>query len=424
MAKSFRAGVDIGGTFTDIVLLDENGERYTKKVSSTVDDYARAIVDGLSELLAEIGGGRIVELLHGTTVASNAILEHKGAKTGLITTRGFRDVLEIRNLRMPRLYDMSWTKPPPLVERRLRVEVDERVNAQGGVDKPLDEASVERAVEFLLAEGVEAIAVCLLHSYLNPAHEERVKQIVSRIAPATTLCTSAEVLPVINEYERTSTTVINAYVRPIVERYLNRLIGEIKRSGIDAPLLLMQSNGGLTTARAAAVTPMHIIESGPAAGVVGVQALCRLVGIDKAISFDMGGTTAKASLIENGEVTRATEYQVGAGIVLGSRLLSGAGYTLKVPAIDLAEVGAGGGSILWIDSGGALQIGPQSAGAVPGPVCYGQGGTEPTVTDANIVLGRLDPGRLLGVDRPVTLDHVRGVILDKVGRRLGLDPGA
>src|ERR1700691_5747187 len=267
MVGTFRAGVDIGGTFTDIVLLGDGGERYTKKVSSTVDDYARAIVDGLSELLAVIGGGRIVELLHGTTVASNAILEHKGAKTGLITTRGFRDVLEIRNLRMPRLYDMSWTKPPPLVERRLRAEVDERINAEGGIDRPLDEDSVARAVRFLVAERVEAIAVCLLHAYRNPAHELRVKEIAAGLAPNLTLCVSAEVLPVINEYERTSTTVINAYVRPIVERYLNRLIVEAERIGIDAPLLLMQSNGGLTTAKAAAVTPMHIIESGPAAGV-------------------------------------------------------------------------------------------------------------------------------------------------------------
>src|SRR5438067_2172220 len=302
--KRFRAGVDIGGTFTDIVLLGDRGERYTKKVSSTVDDYARAITEGLSQLLAEIDGEArgIAELLHGTTVASNAILEHKGAKTGLITTKGFRDVLEIRNLRMPRLYDMSWTKPPPLVERRWRTEVGERVNAEGGIDTPLDEQSVERAAQFLRDEGVEAIAICLLHCYLNPAHELRVKEIVAGVAPDITLCASAEVLPVINEYERTSTTVINAYVRPIVERYLNRLIAEVKRTGTNAPLLLMQSNGGLTTARAAAVTPMHIIESGPAAGVVGVEALCRLVGIDKAISFDRGGTTATASLIENGEV--------------------------------------------------------------------------------------------------------------------------
>src|ERR1051325_4191968 len=420
--KSFRAGVDIGGTFTDIVLLGDKGERYTKKVSSTVDDYARAITEGLSQLLAEIGGEarRVAELLHGTTVASNAILEHKGAKTGLITTKGFRDVLEIRNLRMPRLYDMSWTKPPPLVERRLRTEADERVNADGGIDRPLDEASVERAVRFLVEEGVEAIAVCLLHSYVNPAHEIRAKEIVSRLAPDVTLSLSAEVLPVINEYERTSTTVINAYVRPIVERYLTRLGGEVERIGIEAPLLLMPSNGGLTTAKAAALTPMHIIESGPAAGVVGVQALTRRIGIDKAISFDMGGTTAKASLIENGEFTRATEYQVGAGIVLGSRLLSGAGYTLKVPAIDLAEVGAGGGSILWIDAGGALQIGPHSAGAVPGPVCYDQGGTEPTVTDANIALGYINPAQLVGGALQLNAEKARAVIADKIARPLGM----
>src|SRR5437764_1428295 len=302
--NAFRAGVDIGGTFTDIVLRGDRGERYTKKVSSTVDDYARAITEGLSQLLAEIDGEArgIAELLHGTTVASNAILEHKGAKTGLITTKGFRDVLEIRNLRMPRLYDMSWTKPLPLVERRLRAEADERINAEGEVDRPLDEASVEQAVHFL----------------------------------------------------------------------------------------------------------------------VGVQALTRRIGIDKAISFDMGGTTAKASLIENGELTRATEYQVGAGIVLGSRLLSGAGYTLKVPAIDLAEVGAGGGSILWIDAGGALQIGPHSAGAVPGPVCYDQGGTEPTVTDANVVLGYINPAQLVGGALKLHAKKARGVIAENIARPLGM----
>ena len=422
MAGSFRAGIDIGGTFTDIVLLADSGERYTRKVPSSVDDYARAIIDGLAALLAEIGAGpgAIAELLHGTTVASNAILEHKGARTGLITTRGFRDVLEIRNLRMPRLYDMSWTKPPPLVERRLRVEVDERVNAQGGIDRPLDEASVERAVRFLVGEGVEAIAVCLLHSYLNPAHEIRVKEIAAHLAPGITLSVSAEILPVINEYERTSTTVMNAYVRPVVARYLSRLGAGLRDVGVAAPLLLMQSNGGLTTAEAAAATPMHIIESGPAAGVVGVRELARRIGIEKAISFDMGGTTAKASLIENGEFTRATEYQVGAGIVLGSRLLSGAGYTLKVPAIDLAEVGAGGGSILWIDSGGALQIGPHSAGASPGPVCYGQGGEDPTVTDANVALGYLNPAHLVGGALKLDAGRARDAIAKRIARPLGM----
>ena len=289
-ARAFRAGVDIGGTFTDIVFLGEHSERLTKKVSSTVDNYATAIVDGLAELIRERGldDAEIVELLHGTTVASNAILELKGARTGLITTKGFRDVLEIRTLRMPRLYDLSWTKPPALVERHLRVEVDERINAKGEVERPLTEADVARAVKKLLDEGVEAIAVCLIHSYLNPAHEQLVKKVAARMAPELTLCISAEVLPEIKEYERTSTTVINAYVRPIVEKYLSSLTAELTRIGVDAPLLLMQSNGGLTTAKAAAVTPMNIIESGPAAGVVGVQALIRQIGIAKAISLCAG----------------------------------------------------------------------------------------------------------------------------------------
>jgi len=418
----YRVGVDIGGTFTDIVFLGEHGERLTKKVSSTVDNYATAIVNGLTALIREhnLEAAEIVELLHGTTVASNAILELKGARTGLITTKGFRDVLEIRTLRMPRLYDLAWTKPPPLVERHLRVEVDERINAKGAVERPLTEADAARAIEKLLDEGVEAIAVCLIHSYLNPAHEQLVKRVAGRMAPDVTLCISSEVLPEIKEYERTSTTVINAYIRPIVERYLSTLTAELARIGVDAPLLLMQSNGGLTTAKAAAVTPMNIIESGPAAGVVGVQALIRQIGIEKAISFDMGGTTAKASLIENGELSRAVEYSVGSGVMIGSRLLSGAGYTLKVPAIDLAEVGAGGGSVIWIDAGGALQIGPQSAGASPGPVCYGLGGTLPTLTDANVVLGYLNPDHLVGGALKLDASKARSVIAEKVARPLGM----
>jgi N-methylhydantoinase A len=419
---TFRVGVDIGGTFTDIVFLGDGGERFTKKVSSTVDNYATAIVDGLSELIRERGlqNAGIVDLLHGTTVASNAILELKGARTGLITTRGFRDVLEIRTLRMPRLYDLSWTKPPPLVERHLRTEVDERVDANGHVERPLQQADVERAVQTLLDQQVEAIAVCLLHSYMNPTHEQMIKRIVSRMAPSLKLCISAEVLPEIKEYERTSTTVINAYVMPIVERYLSSLIDELQRIDIRAPLLLMQSNGGLTTAKAAVARPMNIIESGPAAGVVGVQALVRQMGISKAISFDMGGTTAKASLIENGEVTRANEYSVGGGIVVGSRLLSGAGYTLKVPAIDLAEVGAGGGSLLWIDAGGAMQVGPQSAGASPGPVCYDAGGTDPTVTDANVVLGYINPAHLVGGALALRADKARDAVERTIARPLAM----
>jgi N-methylhydantoinase A len=418
----FRVGVDIGGTFTDIVFLGENGERLTKKISSTVDNYATAIVDGLAELIRErnLEEAEIVELLHGTTVASNAILELKGARTGLITTKGFRDVLEIRTLRMPRLYDLSWTKPPPLVERRLRVEVDERINAKGEVERPLAEADIARAIEKLVDEGVEAIAVCLIHSYLNPVHEQLVKRVAQRIAPEVSLCISAEVLPEIKEYERTSTTVINAYVRPIVEKYLSSLTAELAHIGVDAPLLLMQSNGGLTTANAVAMTPMNIIESGPAAGVVGAQALSRQIGVANAISFDMGGTTAKASLIENGELSRALEYSVGGGVMIGSRLLSGAGYTLKVPAIDLAEVGAGGGSVIWIDAGGALQIGPQSAGAAPGPVCYDLGGALPTLTDANVVLGYINPDHLVGGAVKLNAPRARSVIEEKIAHPLGM----
>ena len=395
---TYRVGVDIGGTFTDIVLLGSDGTIHTQKIPSSADDYARAIVEGLAGVLREKGvaPATIEEIRHGTTVASNAILEGKGARVGLITTEGFRDVLEIRTLRMPRLYDMTWTKPAPLVERYLRRTVAERIDHRGRVERALDPADAERAVAMLLSEKVEAIAVCLLNSFANPAHELMIRDIIRRMAPDVVLSVSCEVLPEIKEYERTSTTVINAYVMPIVATYLAAMRKGLDARGIGARLLLMQSNGGLTTDSAAVERPMNIIESGPAGGVVGAQALARAMHLEKIITFDMGGTTAKASMVEDGEVTRAHEYAVGAGIMVGSRLLTGAGYTLKVPAIDLAEVGAGGGSLVWIDGGGALQVGPESAGASPGPVCYDMGGEVPTITDANVILGYLNPGHLIG----------------------------
>ena len=394
----FRVGVDIGGTFTDIVLLGDDGTIHTKKISSTTDDYAAAIVNGLTEVFTEhlLTGANIDEIRHGTTVASNAILEGKGAKVGLITTSGFRDVLELRTLRMPRLYDMAWQKPPPLVERYLRRTVNERVKASGEVETVLDKQDARDQVRALVAEGVEAIAVCLNNAFTNPVHELMIKAVIEDEAPNLIHCISYEVLPEIKEYERTSTTVINAYVMPIVATYLKSLRAGLNQAGIPAPMLLMQSNGGLTTNVAAAERPINIIESGPAGGVVGGQAIAKTKGLDKIITFDMGGTTAKASMVEDGNVMRAQEYAVGAGIMIGSRLLSGAGYTLKVPAIDLAEVGAGGGSLVRVDGGGAMQVGPESAGANPGPVCYGQGGEIPTVTDANVVLGYLDPNHLVG----------------------------
>jgi N-methylhydantoinase A len=418
----FRVAVDIGGTFTDIVFLDADGRLHIKKVSSSVEDYAYAIVDGLREVFDETGldGGDVVEVLHGTTVASNALLELRGARTGLITTRGFRDVLEIRRLRMPRLYDLTWEKPPTLVERYLRMEVTERIDARGQVQQRLDEAEVERALDRLLGQGIEALAVCLLNAWANPIHEERIKAIVERRAPGLPLCISSEVLPEIKEYERTSTTVINTYVLPIVRRYLATLRTGLDGIAVRGPLLIMQSNGGLMTDEAAAARPMHIIESGPAAGVVGAQALARRIGFDKLITFDMGGTTAKASIVEDGAISRATEYQVGGGIMHGSRLLTGAGYLLRVPAIDLAEVGAGGGSIVWRDAGGALQVGPRSAGASPGPLCYDLGGTEPTVTDANVILGYLNPTALAGGAVKLNAARSHEIFQEGVATPLGL----
>lgn len=418
----FRVGVDIGGTFTDIVFLNAEGRLYTKKVPSSVDNYARAIVEGVAEVFADagIGAEKIHEIRHGTTVASNAILELKGARVGLITSAGFRDVLEIRTLRMPRLYDLAWEKPPALVDRYLRQVVDERVNADGVVERAPSREDIERAVDKLLEENVEAIAVCLINAYANPAHERAIEAVIREKAPDLPLCVSADVLPEMKEYERTSTTVINAYVLPVVGAYLASLRKGLDADGITAPIYLMQSNGGLTTADTAARLPMHIIESGPAGGVIGSQAIARASDLEDVITFDMGGTTAKTSMIAGGEVTRALDMQVGGGIMHGSRLLTGAGYALKVPAIDLAEVGAGGGSILSVDAGGSLKAGPHSAGASPGPVCYDAGGEEPTITDANVLLGYINPGHLVGGALKLNRDKAAEVFEAKVAKPLGL----
>ena len=420
--NKFRVGVDIGGTFTDIVLWGKNGEVFVKKVTSSTDDYARAIIEGIGNVFKEqhITASLIEQVRHGTTVASNAILERKGAKTGLIGSKGFRDVLEIRTLRMPRLYDLAWTKPPPLVERCLRVTVDERISFSGEVIKALSIEEGERAVRTLLERDVEAIAVCLINSYVNPEHEFFLKSIIERVAPDIPMSISAEVLPEIREYERTSTTTINAYVKPIVASYLETLESGLRDVGIDSELLLMQSNGGLTPVDTAARLPMNIIESGPAGGVVGSRLLAQKAGLGDLITFDMGGTTAKASMVEGGEYARADDFEVGGGILVGSRLLTGAGYLLKTQAIDLAEVGAGGGSLISIDSGGALNVGPESAGAFPGPICYDLGGDEPTVTDANLVLGYLNPNAIAGGTVKLNSEKSIAVFNKKIAALLGL----
>ena len=418
-----RVGIDIGGTFTDIVFLTPDGTVWMHKTLSTPDDYSRAIRDGIQTLLQETDyvAADVREVLHGTTVATNAILEGKGAKTGLVTTKGFRDVLEIRRMRSNRLYDITWQKPKPLVPRAWRREVTERLDYHGEVLTPLDLDEARQEIARLVAAGVEAVAVCFLHAYANPAHEQRVGELFHKHAPHIALSLSSQVLPEMKEYERTSTTVINAYVQPVVQRYVQAMQSHLDALGVEAPLLIMQSNGGLMPADAAREAPMHIIESGPAAGVMGALTLGRQMGLGNIITLDIGGTTAKTSLIEHGELTRSPEYEVGGGMSMGHRLLKGGGYLLRVPSVDIAEVGAGGGSLAWVDRGGSLHVGPQSAGASPGPACYDLGGESATLTDANVVLGYLNPEALAGGRLRLNPSLAEQVIAEQVARPLDVE---
>ena len=418
----FRVGVDIGGTFTDIVFLGGDGRVLARKVASTPDDYSRAVLDGIADGLEDLGvaPGSVSEVSHGFTVATNAIIEQKGAHTALITTEGFRDILEFRRNRTPRLYDLYYEKSPTLIKRQYRLEVGERLNFRGEVLRPLDVDDVDRAVQSVLDSGVESVAVCLLHSYANPDHEQYIAQVLRERAPDVILTLSSDLLPEMKEYERTSTTVINSYVRPVVERYLTLLTGGLTDMGVTVPLTVMQSNGGLATSDIAKERPVYCIESGPAAGVVGAYHLGRRLGMSNLMTLDMGGTTAKASIIENGEMLQAPEYEVGGEISVGHRLLRGSGHILRVPAIDLAEVGAGGGSIATVDRSGSLRVGPQSSGAFPGPACYRLGGPDATVTDADVLLGYLNPHHLLAGDFEIDAELARQAVADHVARPLGL----
>ncbi|WP_157218595.1 hydantoinase/oxoprolinase family protein [Flavisphingomonas formosensis] len=422
-AIGYRFAADIGGTFTDIACLSPDGVLATRKLPSTPEDYARAIVDGIGALAAELGIGldRLEEVLHASTIATNAILEGKGARTALITTRGFRDVLELRRIRVPRLYEPLYEKPAPLVPRRHRFELAERMGPAGETLIPLDLDEV-RALAARLAEAeIEAVAVCFLHSYANSGHERAVAEILREALPGRFLSISCDVLPEIREYERTSTTVVNAYIGPVVADYLCSLQQRLGEAGIAGRLLMMQSSGGTLDVAQVIARPATVVESGPAAGVVGAARLGGRSGHGDLITFDMGGTTAKASLVEGGDVVATDEYEVGGGISLNSRMVKGGGYALKLPVIDVSEVGAGGGSIVRIDAGGALKVGPDSAGASPGPACYGAGGTEATVTDANVVLGYLNPDALAGGSVPIDASLSRaalGRIADALGRDL------
>jgi N-methylhydantoinase A len=421
MASVRRIAADIGGTFTDIAVLTEDGRLATRKLPSTPASYADAVIQGIIELLDQLDSpiGDLEDVLHGCTVATNAILEHKGAKTALLTTKGFRDVLELQRVRVPELYKPLYVKPVPLVPRNLRFEVEERMGPRGDVITSLNEADVRRAAEQIKAADVEAIAVCFLHSYANPEHERRVGEILREELPDCFISLSIDVLPQKLEYERTSTVVINSYVGPPMKRYVRSMLDQLSQAGVNGRLMIMQSNGGILDAESVIEKPAQIIECGPAAGVVGAEHVARLSGYGNIITLDMGGTTAKASIIEKGNLTFAENYEVGGGMSSRSSLVGGGGYALNLPVIDISEVGAGGGSVAWLDKAGSLKIGPQSAGAVPGPACYGGGNDQPTVTDANLLLGYLNPVALAGGTVPVNPDLARKAIERHIAGPMG-----
>jgi N-methylhydantoinase A len=446
LAFDVRIGVDIGGTFTDLVLVTSGvagavgeGARATgdvagaaapapatrtmiaAKVASTPTAPEQAVLTGIAGVLAEAGlpAAAVTAVVHGTTVGSNALLQRSGAPAGLITTRGFRDVLEIGRVRTPSMFDLSWEKPEPLVPRRLRREVAERTTADGSVLVAIDPAEVAAVGRALAAEGVAAIAVTFLNSYRNPESEIAAAAALRAALPGVAITASVEVLPEIREYERTSTTVVNAVVLPVLGHYLARLEEGLAAMGIAAPLHIVNSNGGLSSAAVAREKPVFFVSSGRSAGAVGAARLGTAAGEENLVAFDMGGTTASAVLVHEGELGRTHEYEFRAGISTPSRFIKAGGYLMRVPTVDVAEVGSGAGSIAMIDAGGLIVVGPRSAGAVPGPACYGTGGADATVTDANVALGLLPP-TLAGGALALDVAAARATIERAVAAPLGL----
>jgi N-methylhydantoinase A len=404
-----RIAVDIGGTFTDLVAVDDGGRVHRSKSLTTPDDLARGINDCLRSANIDVTGASF--FVHGSTVTINAVLERKGARTGLITTQGFRDVYEIGRGNRPEGYNLFFKRPVPLVPRDLRLEVDERLYATGEVLKALDEKSAAATISALKRAGVESVAVCLLHSYANAAHEQRLGTLLHQQFPEAYVSLSHEILREFREYERTSTTVLNSYVGPLVSRYLVSLEKMLGDAGFRGTFRVMQSNGGVMSAETAKKMPVTMMESGPVAGVIAAAQLGESLDCRHIISFDMGGTTAKSSLIKDFHPEVTSSYYVGGYVT---------GHPMMLPVVDIVEVGNGGGSIAWIDPAGGLKVGPQSAGAAPGPACYGYGGTEPTVTDANLIAGRIDPEYFLGSGIRLQRDRAAQAITEKIGKPLGL----
>ena len=414
----FGLGIDVGGTFTDIVAYDPaTGRQASHKQLTTHADPSRGVMAGIDRLLADndIAPSAIGRVVHATTLFSNAVIERKGAPTGLITTRGFRDTLEIGRERKYELYDINIVKPAPLIPRHLRLEVPERMAVDGSVRLPLDEAALLDAVAKLVGEGVGSLAIAFLHSYANARHERQALELIAARHPTLALSASVDVAPEIREYERVSTTAINAYIKPLAERYLSSLAAQVAARGIAAPLLLMLSNGGLTNIEEAKRTPVQLLESGPAAGALVAARLGAGDGGAHVLAFDMGGTTAKLSIIDDGKPTVAYSFEVARE----RRFIEGSGLPVRISTLELIEIGAGGGSIARLDDIGLLKVGPASAGSEPGPAAYGRGGKLPTVTDADLVLGLLDPAYFLGGTMPIDLEAAKAA-LAPLAERAGL----
>ncbi len=414
---SARLAVDIGGTFTDLAL-EHDGRRTTIKVLTTQAAPEQGVMAGAREILVSSGvvAADIGIVIHGTTLATNAVIERKGARTALLTTQGFRDVIAMGNESRYDQYDLNIVLPEPLVPRHLRLPIPERLDNEGNVLLPLDVGAVRALVPVLRRHGVESIAVGLLHAFVNPAHERRVCDVLAEELPDIPVSLSSEVSPEMREWERFSTTVANAYVQPAMARYLRGLADGLREIGISGPLFLILSGGGLTTIETACRFPIRLVESGPAGGAIFSASIARQCGIANVLSFDMGGTTAKICLIDNGKPQTARAFE----IARVGRFRKGSGLPLRIPVIEMVEIGAGGGSIAHVDTMGRIAVGPESAGADPGPACYGRGGTEPAVTDANLVLGRYDPARFAGGTMRLDPTAAHDALLARVGGRLGL----
>ncbi|HEX8105460.1 MAG TPA: hydantoinase/oxoprolinase family protein [Solirubrobacteraceae bacterium] len=402
----FRVGVDIGGTFTDTVMI-RDGEITRVKVPSTPPAFHKGLLNGLDRLEQPLSEMNL--LAHGTTVGTNAIVARHGARTGLVTTKGFRDVLVLRRGDRADQFNLWWQPQAGLVPRPSRFEVDERVDYAGDVVKPLDEQDVRRVAAEIREQGLEAVAVTLINSFVNPDHEQRIKAILSEELPGVYLSISSEILPEILEYERTATTTVNAYIGPVMDRYVAALEHELRDKGYGGDVVISTSAGGVATPDIVRQVPARTVESGPAAGVMAAAQICKLAGIDHVVTFDMGGTSLDVGLIHDGEVLRTNQYMVEWGT------------PVRFPCVDVKSIGAGGGSIAWIDKGGSLRVGPHSAGASPGPACYGQGGTDATVTDAELVLGRLEASAFLGGEMTVDPALAEGAVRKDIGEHFGWD---